>query len=166
VCLFPATLLGAAFQVSGNSSKGAIDTLTMTTNTFNSTSEPAAVFQVLLHLDSLAPATASRNRMVFDCRQQLSCEIWSVQGLDTTRVQIDAIGQTITSIKINSQEVTPGGVIGLSDVTYRRNDLGQTQPLPSCGKAPSVSFLGLIALALLLAGFSVRLLRRKKVGAV
>jgi hypothetical protein len=95
----------------------------------------------------------------------LDCRFFRIQPLNADRFQINATGgRVVASLKLNGLELTSD--TSKAGQTFTRNDANQNPNLPACGNVPSLSFYGLVVLALLLAGLSVWMFRRKKVGAV
>ncbi|HXF49323.1 MAG TPA: IPTL-CTERM sorting domain-containing protein [Verrucomicrobiae bacterium] len=157
--LFPAGLLGAAFQIGGTAGRKAIDTLTVEDGTvFGKVA--GNVDMIIFETDSLASANATRNRIVFEGLNQLDCKFFRIQALETDRVQINATGNRIlVSLKLNGLELTSDS--SKAGQTFTRNDANQNPSLPACGSASSLSFYGLVVLALLLAGTAVWMFRRR-----
>ncbi|MCI0406641.1 MAG: IPTL-CTERM sorting domain-containing protein [candidate division Zixibacteria bacterium] len=162
--LFPATVLGAALQVVGTASRGAIDTLTVEDGTtFGKVA--ANVDVIIFNTDSLATAPATRDRIVLLGNSQLDCRFFRIQPLDADRFQINATGgRVIASLKLNGSEITAFGDSTNAGQLIQRNDANQNPSLPACSQVPAVSFYGLIALALALGGFVVWMFRKRKTG--
>lgn len=162
--LFPASLFGAAFQIGGTAGRKAIDTLTVEDGTvFGKVA--GNVDSLFFETDSLASANATRNRIVFEGLNQLDCKFFRIQALETDRVQINATGgRILVSLKLNGLELTSD--TSKAGQSFSRNDANQNPNLPACAASPSLTFYGLIVLALLLAGMAVWMFRRRKVGAV
>jgi hypothetical protein len=164
--VFPASLFAAAVRVGGSAQRGAIDTLTVGDNGFLRSVVAASIDTVIFETDSLASATATRDRIVQAGEFQLNCKFFRIQKLGADRFQINGTdGRIITSIQLNGIEI-PSGFPDSSKAgqTFQRDDSGQNPPLMRCRKVPSVSFYGLIALALLLAGTAVWMFRKRRVG--
>ncbi|MGH8004639.1 MAG: hypothetical protein ACRECJ_07950 [Limisphaerales bacterium] len=159
--LFPASLFAAAAQISGTADRGAIDTLTVEDGaSFGKVA--GNVDMIIFQTDSLASAAATRNKIVFVGSAQLDCRFFRIQSLGVDRFQINVIGGTITSVKLNGTEIpTVGGITSKAGQLFRRDDANQNAPLSACGPVPSASFYGLVALVLALAGFVIWLFRRR-----
>jgi hypothetical protein len=166
--LFPASLFAAAFRIGGTGTD-AIDTLTVESGNVGLAAAGRNVGRIIFTTDSLASPTATRDKIVFaaEVSGQLDCALFRVQPLGTDRFQIDATGgSAILSVKLRGIEIPvgPDSVVSNGGQTFRRDDLGQNPPLPPCAKPASLSFYGLLALALLLAGLAVWMFRKRKMG--
>lgn len=166
--LFPATLFAALVKVTGTASRDAIDTLTVEDNGLLGNAA-VNVGQIIFQTDSLASATATRNKIVGEGGNQLNCNLFRISPVSTDQIHINATGgRIITTVRLNGV-VLPNGGSGDSskaDQFFSRDDAGQPAPLPACGSVgsvPSLSFYGLIALTLALAGFVIWVLRRRMI---
>lgn len=160
--LFPALLFGAAFQVSGTAGRDAIDTLTVEDGAGGAGKIAAHVDMIIFDTDSLASAAATRDRIVLLGNGQLDCRYFRIQNLGPDRFQVNATnGNIIASVKLNGAEITAFGDSTNAGQLIQRNDANQNPNLPACTQTPSVSFYGLIVLALLLAGVAHWLSRKR-----
>jgi hypothetical protein len=167
--LFPAALFAAAFRLR-DTGTDAIDTLTVESGSAGGLASAGRnVGRIIFQTDNGDSPTATRNKIVAaaEVDMQLDCALFRVQPLGVDRFQIDATGgSTILSVKLRGIEIPvgPDSVVSNGGQTFRRDDAGQNAPLPPCEKPASLSFYGLIALALILAGLAVWMFRKRKMG--
>ncbi len=167
--LFPSSLFSRALQIGGTGS-GAIDTLTVESGSAGGLASAGRnVGRIIFQTAAGDSPTVTRNKIVTaaEVDMQLDCALFRVQPLGDDRFQIDATGgSTILSVKLRGIEIPfgPGAVVSNGGQSFSRDDLGQNAPLPPCEKPASLSFYGLMALALLLAGLAVWMFRKRKIG--
>ncbi len=178
--LVPTSALAAivAVRVSGTVAVSAIDTLTV---------EDDASFLLALSntgtiritgLSSGNDSTTVRNRIVALGANDLNCNIFRIQRLDSpgkVRFQINTANPTalITSIKLNSQAITGAGVFGLSGIKYTLDNsaplgfsIGPCTISSGGGKAVPITVSTLIILPILLAIAAIYWLRKRQLAAM
>ena len=161
--LIPAGLFAALLKVGGTAQQGAIDTLTVEDNAAFGKAA-ANMGRIIFNSNPLASAEATRNRVVAEGVLQLDCKLFRIRRVNVDQFQINATGgRTIPIVRLNGVVLTNGGAADSSKAgqAFSRNDAGEPPPLPPCGPVPSLSFYGLVVLALALAGIVVWMVRRR-----